>query len=139
MIIDNQVFVTLNPKNIEYYKKLGYEIDINNPSGKKILVSINELLKGSSVLVNVKCDYCNKLKIVTFKEYNRNISHNSKFSCSNKCGSIKKKEISIIKYGVESPSMLKHIKIKNENTNIGKYGSKFYMTTDINSMMLSRK
>jgi hypothetical protein len=130
VIIDKQVLVTLNPRNIEYYRKLGYDIDINNPSGKKILVNINELLKGSSVLVNVECDYCNKLKIVTFKEYNRNVSNNNKFSCSNKCGSIKKKEISILKYGVESPSMLNYIKIKNQNTNIEKYGSKFYMTTD---------
>jgi hypothetical protein len=130
MIIDNQVFIKLNPRNIEYYKNIGYKIEINKPIGKKILVNINDLPKGSSVLVNVECDYCNKIKIVTFKEYNRNISNNNKFSCCNKCGSIKRKEMSVIKYGVDSPSMLDYIKVKSENTNLKKWGYKSYMSSD---------
>ncbi len=127
MILTKNVVVTLNPKNISYYKKK-YDIP-EKPSGKKILVSTDDLSIGSNIKISSKCDYCGSIKEVGFKEYNRNISNNNKYSCSNKCGSIKKKEISIIKYGVESPSMLDSVKEKAKNTCINRYDEISYMNT----------
>lgn len=101
----------------EYYESLGYNINVDY-----MFVDIKDIPRGSHLLIDAKCDYCESIKNVTYKEYNRNISFNGKFSCSNKCGSIKKKELSIIKYGVDSPSKLEHIKKKNIKTNLEKYG-----------------
>ncbi len=128
MLIDDEVLITLNPKNISLYKSMGYEIP-DKPKNSKIIVKVSDLSRGSKVLVYAKCDYCTVIKKVSYKEYNRNISFNNKFSCSNKCGSIKKKELSIVKYGVESPSMLDDIKNKSKITNLVKYGVEYYMNT----------
>ena len=129
MLITKKVSVRLNSSNINFYKKLNYIIP-ENPFNKTIIVVIENLSKGSHILVDVKCDYCDVIKSVTYKEYNRNIKFNSKFSCSNKCGTIKRKELSILKYGVDSPSKLDEIKNKSKNTNLEKYGTEYYMSTD---------
>ena len=110
---------------IKYYESLGYKIN-----GDYICVDIKDIPKGSHLLVEAKCDYCGFIKNISYKEYNRNISFNGKFSCSNKCGCIKKKELSIIKYGVDSPSKLENIKRKNIKTNLEKYGVEYYMSTE---------
>ncbi len=129
MILSEEVVIKLNSRNIKHYRDFGYEI-CNKPYGKSILVKVDDLSKGSNIIINVECDYCYITKEVSYREYNRNISHNNKFSCSNKCGSLKKKEISIYKYGVESPSMLEDIKNKNKKTCLGKYGEEYYMLTN---------
>jgi hypothetical protein len=128
MIIDTHVLVILNSKNIQHYKNLGYKI-VDKPNGKTILVNVSDLTKGSCVLVNTRCYYCKSEKKIAYKEYIRNISHNNKFSCSNKCGSIKRKELSLEKYGVDNPSKLKEIKEKVKKTNIEKYGVEYKIGT----------
>ncbi len=127
MILDSYVLVGLNSKNIRHYRTKGYE-DIL--VGQKLIVKVEDLTKGSHVLVNAECTYCKKIKKVVYREYNRNVSYNGKFSCSNVCGSIKKKELSLIKYGVVSPSILDCIKSKNKKTNLERYGMSSYLKTD---------
>jgi hypothetical protein len=129
MIINKDVQIILNPRNINTYRELGYIIP-DKPIGKIISVSLRDVTKGSHIHIESICDYCSIIKNIKYKEYNRNITHNGKFSCSNKCGSIKKKEISILKYGVESPSMLDSVKNKNKETCNIRYGKDYYMSTD---------
>lgn len=128
MIITKEALIILNSSNISFYKKLGYIIP-DKPAGKAILVSIDDITKSSHIVIDVSCDYCYSIKSVTYKEYNRNIKYNNKFSCSNKCGAIKRKELSIVKYGVESPSMLNIVKDKNKVTCNKKYNKDYYMNT----------
>lgn len=128
MIKTKEVLIILNSSNILFYEKLGYTIP-DKPTGKEILVHIDDITKGSHVIVESSCDYCDSIKSVTYKEYNRNINHNNNFSCSNKCGAIKRKEHSIVKYGVESPSMLNIVKDKNKSTCNKKYNKDYYMNT----------
>ena len=93
MILTKSVNVKVITNHIEKYRKLGYECIV----GDIIDIKIEDLTLGSNSIITAQCDYCNNKKSVSYKEYNRNISFNNKFSCSNKCGSIKKKELSIKK------------------------------------------
>jgi hypothetical protein len=129
MLISNSVLVTLNSKNLLLYKNLGYDIP-EKPINKNIIIKISDLSKGSKTKVEVICDYCNSLKTVMYKEYNRNISYNNKFSCSNKCAVLKRKELSLIKYGIEDTSSLESTKEKYKKTCIEKYGDYYIKTSE---------
>jgi hypothetical protein len=125
MIIDKEVYISICNRNISYYKSLNYDI-VN----KNLLVKVEDILKGSSVLVNSKCDYCGHIKKLKYKEYIFNISYNNKFSCSSKCGINKTKETNLLKYGVEYASQSDIIKNKAKNTCIEKYGVEYASQTE---------
>jgi hypothetical protein len=125
MIISKFSKVKKNARNHKHYIDLGY-----TPENGFFIVKVSDLTKSSRSIVTAICDYCGLEKDLEFKEYSRNISFNDKFSCSNYCASLKKKELSIIKYGVNSPSKLEDIKIKSKETNLKKYGTEYYFLTD---------
>ena len=89
---------------------------------KDKIININDLSKGSNKLILVKCDYCDNEKEVSYKEYNRNIKGNGKFSCCQKCGVLKMKENNFKKYGVEYTTQLLETKKKIKDTLLTKYG-----------------
>jgi hypothetical protein len=113
MILSTKILVKSN----KYYQKLGYNI-----SEKYIEINIKDLPKGSHVKILAKCDYCYLEREISFKEYNKNISINGKYSCSIKCGVLKSKETNLEKYGVESTNQLDSVKEKNKKTIKEKYG-----------------
>ena len=56
MLLDKEVLVKRkNNSNLDYYKSIGYNIDSDY-----FLVKVEHLLKKSSVIVRVSCDFCNK-------------------------------------------------------------------------------
>ena len=112
MLITSKVLV----RNSNFYKKLGY------PDDKEILIDIKDLSIGSNVIVEAKCDYCDNNKSISYKEYNKRISINNKFTCSIKCGRKRLKEINLEKYGVESINSLSTTKKKVKSTFLKKYG-----------------
>ena len=89
-LITKEVEVKLVAQNIEYYKKLGYEVpyvkDVNNemrvPRNTTILVSINHLPLKSGMYVDLICDCCNKAYKLKYQSYNRH-NHNGKTYCKN--------------------------------------------------------
>jgi len=113
MILSKLVLV----KSSKYYDKLGYNID-----DKYIKVNISDIPKGSHAIILAKCDYCISEKEVSYRDYNKNISINGKFSCSIKCGVLKSKETNLVKYGVESTNQLESKKLKSKESVINKYG-----------------
>ena len=72
MIIGNTTKVKIGKKNAHYYEDLGYEIprELDNRGrprikrGSYIDVKIDDLQRGSAVKVRVKCEYCNKKRMV---------------------------------------------------------------------------
>ena len=104
-------------KSSKYYKNLGYNID-----DRYIDIKIDDLVKGSRVIVEASCDYCDNVKEITYKEYNKNISKNGKYSCSIKCGTLKAKESNLEKYGVDSVFKLGSVKDKIKESILEKYG-----------------
>lgn len=90
-LISKEVEVVLNSKNIKHYEDLGYKIpryiDKRNvlrvKSGSKIKIKVKDLLRNSTMKVEVKCDCCNKEIIMTYQSYN-DYKHGDKYYC-NKC------------------------------------------------------
>ena len=91
-IINKEVEVKINVKNIKYYEDLGYKIPryYNKKShrtlvkrGTKITVKIEDLPKGSTVKIKAKCDECGCEKDITYQSY-INCYHNGKHYC-HKC------------------------------------------------------
>ena len=101
MIITKEVEVKLGPSNIKYYRNIGYELP-DKPSGKNIIVKVEDLSDSSWVEVSAKCDYCGFIKNIKFYQYKIIISKYNKFSCSNKCSVIKRSETQIKRYGVDN-------------------------------------
>lgn len=140
MILPDQIFeVKIIKKNIEYYKKLGYNVN----SLEIIRVPTEHLQGGSHAMIKVKCDIetCGKEKEIKYQTYNRNISKRNIYACSIKCSQFKTKltkkekygnenyynveqykKTCLNKYGVENVFQLKSIKESSKQTKENKYG-----------------
>jgi len=116
----------MNNKHISYYKKLGYDVKNNNFCEIKVL----DLKKGSHAIITAKCDICGKDKEIMYKEYCRNTKKFDIFCCSNKCATIKNKQTSEEKYGVEHYSKTDDFLDRIKKTNLEKFGKEFYTQTD---------
>lgn len=155
MLLTQEVEVKLNSKNVEHYKNLGYDIPMRPASEsyrkiyhkdyvydfkKTIVVKVEHLTKGSSVPVQVLCDYCKKeVMTMTYYTYLNSIKTINKNSCNN-CKGKKEAEYFILKYGVKNPSLLEENIEKYRLKCLSKYGVDHYFKTDefkhkkINSM-----
>jgi hypothetical protein len=118
MIIDEQVNIKIGPSNMKHYKSKGY-LDIK--CGDYILVNVNDLLEGTGIKVNVKCDICGAENYIYFQKYNLNFKRYGYYSCI-KCGNIKRKQSVQNKYGVDNISKNFLIKEKKKKTCIKNYG-----------------
>lgn len=119
MLLTKEVEITINPKTFKYYKELGYKF---KHVGDKVVVKIEHLLKGSNVIVQVACDYCGKeIYNVKYNTYNRVIKNTGSYVCEN-CASLKRKNTTLERYGVENICYLESVKQKKIETNIKKYG-----------------
>jgi hypothetical protein len=134
MLLTKEVEIVLHPSNIKYYESLGYEIprrrknnhvsknDLRVPRGTKIIVKIEDLLKGSQTKVMVECDYCGKEHPVFYKNYlNSRLGAINKDCCIN-CLPKKVKESNLINYGVISTNDLEFVKNKKIQTTLNNYG-----------------
>jgi hypothetical protein len=120
MIIDEYVVITVNKKNIDYYKSKGYDT-----SNKKLKIKIKDLIPGSHLKINVKCDICFKEKEIIWREYYKSFINGNLYCCSSKCSQVKNKKTCLEKYGVDNPTKSKEILLKREESNLVKYGVKY--------------
>lgn len=112
------------PFNIERYKKLGYDVEIN----KVIVVDIKDLAPNSRKIVNVKCDNCNKPKDIKYCDYTKVFNKKNKYFCS-ECKGISIKEGVNKKYGsdVDNVFQLDSIKEKSKKTCKELYGVEHHL------------
>lgn len=62
MLLTSEIFLKKkNNSNLEYYKSLGYDVQSD-----EFKVKIEHLLKNSSNLVSVSCDYCGNVEEIPF-------------------------------------------------------------------------
>lgn len=121
ILLDQYVTVHVNSKNKEYFKSKGYKCGKN---GSKILVKVSDLKPYSRAKIKVQCDFCNKIYVVTYSDYN-NTKYKEYICCSNgSCQAQKRKLICQIEHGVDNWSSLPEVRKKVEDTNIEKYGCK---------------
>ena len=69
MIIDKYVEITITNSNYKIYQNLGYKVKNENKVliNSKILVNIEDISKGSHVKINCKCNYCNNITNIIYK------------------------------------------------------------------------
>lgn len=152
MMLSKEVKIKWNSKNKKHYEELGYEY---TKMGDTFNVKVEDLTRGSNVLVDIECDYCHKPYQTKWIEYLRaKKKDNQKDCCSNpECTGKKSAESLIMKYGtsnireipgvnekiaitniqrygVENPSKSKEVIDKIKETNMKKYGVEWYMQTE---------
>jgi hypothetical protein len=139
MLQSKEVYILLTNQNIKHYEQLGYEIPkhkgkngrISVPRGTKIIVNVRDLLKGSIVQIEIKCDYCGESFYNDYKTYLNKLNNSLiKKDCCKKCKPIKTKEQNLLKYGVKSTFELNEIKQKSRQSCLEKYGTEWYVQTD---------
>lgn len=83
-LVTETVEVILSGKNIKYYENLGYEIPRKDNGKIKIksplMVRVDDLPTGSSVIVQTMCDCCGKYSTNKYQDYIKQI-HNGKTYC----------------------------------------------------------
>lgn len=126
MILDKRVKIKICSKNYNYYKSKNYEFQ---KVGDIIYVNIEDLSKGSSLKVKVKCDNCDVEKMCSFYDYNK-ITNDGKeqYFCFNCKG--EKTKNTLKSKGVTNVFQLDSVKEKIKKTNLEKYGVEYPMQND---------
>lgn len=137
MMLTKTVKVKLVARNIGHFEKLGYKIPrvkdsqyrMVVPKNTEIEVKVDHLNQGSNFLVEVKCDYCDNLLTMKYKEWlkHRNNSSIKKDSCV-KCRKYKTMESNVLKYGVTSVAkldLLREKASKSQRLSVNKVRSLF--------------
>lgn len=121
MLKKELIKIKLRKNHIDYYSKLGYEVN------REIQVLSNHLHKGSGAIVSVICDNCNKEIKIEYKTYYRvsKKTNSILYYCCN-CKYCRIKETNLKKYGVENIMLVNEISdkvsvsIKQNNNKISK-------------------
>lgn len=117
MIISTEVKIKMNGKHIEKYKSIGYDVKV----GDLVSVKIDDIPKGSHVLISAMCCNCSFIKEVKYYTYIKCTNDNSYYYCSN-CSYNKVKINNMNKYGVENTLELESVKNDRLVTLKSKYG-----------------
>jgi very-short-patch-repair endonuclease len=118
--------VRVNACTLEYYKNLGYNVEMNKPC----LIKLEDLSKGNTSKIKIICDYCGKEKLKSFRKRNNQNKVLQKDACID-CFKLKQQDICFIKYGVKSVTLLETMKDKTKQTNLKKYGCENPMQSEI--------
>jgi hypothetical protein len=86
MIKEKEIFIKLVYKNINKYKKLGYDCSLN----ENVLIKVIDLYPSSHVVITAICDICAVEKQLSYQKYNKNINKYNIYTCE-KCSHIKNK------------------------------------------------
>jgi hypothetical protein len=117
MIISREILVKINESNFSYYEELGYDVIL----GETLVIPIELLSTGSHYKIKCKCDGCEIIKEVMFKNYVNYGNRWGEYYCR-KCSEKKRKASLIENFGVEYPIQSKEIKKKIKKTMIERWG-----------------
>ena len=87
LILSQKVKMNWGASNRKHFTKLGYEF---TKFGDEFEVNVNELTKGSTVKVDVKCDYCGSISQHPYRDFLTNI-YGSTYCCK-ECSKHKRRE-----------------------------------------------
>jgi len=124
MIKEDKIIVSVNARNISYYRELGYEVSFSNFNDKiNLEVPIEQVSKFSKERITAICDVCESETNLSILKYWKNYERGgfnfySCFSCKNK----KKEMTNLEKWGVSSYSQTQEFKEKSTKTFLEKYG-----------------
>jgi hypothetical protein len=117
MILTREIEVKINDYNCTYYEELGYDVYC----GETIIIPVDLLSYGSQIKIQCKCDGCEIIKDVMFKNYVKYGNRWGEYYCR-KCAEKKRKETLQQNFGVEYPYQSSQIKDKWKNTLLENWG-----------------
>lgn len=124
-ILTKEVEVTPMGTVIQYYRNKGYNAKHKQP----LMVSVEDLPRGSGTKIEVLCDICHKNKmIVRYCDYNKTMKKTGSYVCR-ECTPQKIKYRFQELYGVSNISQLEWVQEKVKQTNIERYGVGNYAKT----------
>lgn len=128
MLLSKTAIVKWHNKNKKHYESLGY---IYTKMGDEFIVLVNHLTCGSSAIVDLSCDYCNKK---FSKSYNTYLAQNQKSNinkdCCEDCISKKREESLIKTYGVKNIQQIPGVKEKTKETCLMIYGHEHHLMSE---------
>jgi len=107
MIVCRFIKIKLDKSNIDFYRNLGFD----NIKGDEIEIPIEFLKPNSHRYINCKCDNCEIIKKVMFKNYIKYKNKWGNYLCR-KCSEFKRKKTLMINIGVEYPNQIKKLNKK---------------------------
>ena len=118
MLLTKTVKVKITSPYVKKYQALGYDCKV----GDEIDVKVEDLSSGNHAKVEVLCDYCKEN--ISVKQYSAYLNARKyvKKDCCKKCQSLKTKEVNLLRFGVESKTVLSEVQEKIKNTNMERYG-----------------
>lgn len=131
MLVSKEVEVRIVGRNMEYYEGLGYAIPryYNKKENKYVVkrgtyisVNVEDLPKQSHILVDVECDYCNKMYQVRYDAYNKQKDNDISKDCCVDCRENKNVELNLLRYGVKNQFQRETVKEKSKQTHLKRYG-----------------
>ena len=125
MIKEFEIEVKGHRTNVDYFRKLGYDIQFKKP----ISIKVNDLMSGSTAIITSICDNCFSEKRIEFRFYNEYTGGLKENYYCNKCNNIKRKETCLKKWGVVNPMQAEEVKDKLKNTLLENYGVEHYSKT----------
>lgn len=127
MILDTKIDVPIGNNNVKYYTELGYK---NLIPGNIYTFPIKDLQIGSGLIINVKCDICEKCKQISYRKYLKNIKSTNVYSCSRICAQFKIENTYMNQYGVKSNLLIKSVRDAQKNTKLLNHGNENYNNTE---------
>lgn len=98
-------------------------IEFKHGNSKKTwLVPAEELTKGCTKKILVKCDVCGKIKTTNNQSYQKSVANQGYYACCQKCARKKVEATNLVKYGGVAPQCNKEISDKAKQTFINNYG-----------------
>lgn len=128
VLITKEVEVKWNSRNKKHYISKGYVFTAFKDT---FTAKIEDVMKGSETLVDVKCDYCDELYTKTYYKYNHHRKTNLvKDDCCKRCSPLKIREVTNIKYGVDNVMQVNEVKEKVTATMVERYGVERHAQTE---------
>jgi len=124
MIKEKEVLVKVNPRNINYYQKLGFKISTDGiVKSKEIVVPVDIINHTSKIKITAICNFCKSENKIMISKYYTNFNRNNKgyYSCF-KCKNIEKEKTCLEKYGEKSFSLTEEFSKKFKETSMVRYG-----------------
>jgi len=118
MIVNEFVEIKVHTRILFKLIEIGYDVKI----GDIVTIKVSELSKSSGQKILVRCDVCGKEKLLSYSDYNRNIKRHNIYSCSSKCGIVKREKTKIKKFGKKYYSQTPEYDKRKKKTCLEKYG-----------------
>jgi len=118
MILTEKLKIKVSKMNIKHLILKGYVCNLKDI----IEIKTEDLIHGSHIKIQVKCDICGNEKELSFQKYIKNIKNDSFYACTSKCAQEKVKKTNIKNFGAEYYSQTDECKIKTIETDQKKYG-----------------